>query len=302
MSKIAFIFPGQGAQYVGMGKDLYESFPAAREAFLEANDILGFDAAKLCFEGPAEELTATRNSQPAILAASIAALRAFQSSKGRGIIPSACAGLSLGEYSALVASGCISFKDALGLVRKRGEFMEEASLENPGKMAAIIGPAVGPLEDVTKNTGCEVANLNCPGQVIISGSVEAVDKAMEAAKTSLKAKCVPLAVRGPFHSSLMTKASRRLKDELAKTRPNKPQIPFVSNVTAAYADDADLIKNNLALQVNHRVLWDASIRLMMKDGILEYYEIGPGNVLNGLLKKIDKNLIVRNIDKLSDLE
>jgi len=291
--KTAFVFPGQGSQFVGMGKGI------AEKQLDQAGEILGFDLKKICFEGPEEELRRTEITQPAILTVSLAAY-AFMLDKGIPA-PSAVAGHSLGEYSALVAAGCISFRDAVKLVRQRGEFMEEASLENPGKMAAIIGPELGAVEDITKKTDCVIANLNCPGQVIISGSVSAVDKAMELAKLTLQAKCIPLAVSGPFHSPLMTKASDRLKEGLTKVRFSKPEIPFVSNVTTAYINDIDSIKNNLALQVKGRTLWEASIRLMMKDGIMEYYEIGPGNVLKGLLRKIDKNLTVRNIEKVSDL-
>ncbi len=301
MAKIAFIFPGQGAQYVGMGKDFFESHPTAKETFLEAGEILGFDIAKLCFEGPAEALAATKNSQPAILVASIAILRAFKSGQGKNIAPSACAGLSLGEYSALVAAGCLPFKDAVKLVRQRGQFMEEASLENPGKMAAIMGLELGAVEEITKETGSQIANLNCPGQVIISGSSEAVEKAIELAKQKGHVKSVFLAVSGPFHSSLMKRASERLSQELNKINLSKPVIPFISNVTATYIDDVSAIKKNLALQVNHRTLWESSIRLMMKDGITEFYEIGPGSVLKGLLRKIDSTLTVYNIEKSADI-
>jgi len=296
MSKIAFIFPGQGAQYVGMGKDFYDTFPTAKKTFDEASEILKFDIAKLCFEGPAEELTATKNSQPAILVTSIAILRAFKSGRGKDIKPSACAGLSLGEYSALVAAGSISFRDAVKLVRQRGQFMEEASLENPGKMAAIMGLELDAVEEITKEAGSQIASLNCPGQVIISGSSEAVEKAIELAKQKGPVKSVFLAVSGPFHSSLMTKASDRLDLELNKINLSKPTVPFISNVTATYIDDISSIKKNLALQVNHRTLWENSIRLMIKDGINAFYEIGPGSVLKSLLRKIDKTLMTYNIE------
>jgi len=301
MSKVAFIFPGQGAQYIGMGKDFYDNFPAARETFEEANEVLKFDIAKLCFEGPAEALTLTKNSQPAILVTSIAILRAFKSEQGKNIAPSACAGLSLGEYSALVAAGCLAFKDAVKLVGQRGQFMEEASKENPGKMAAIMGLELNTVEEITKEAGSQIANLNCPGQIIISGSSETVEKAIELAKQKGPVKFVFLAVSGPFHSSLMTKASERLSQELNKINLSKPAIPFISNVTAAYIDDVSAIKQNLALQVNHRTLWESSIRLMMKDGISKFYEIGPGKVLKGILRKIDSTLSVYNIEKPADI-
>jgi [acyl-carrier-protein] S-malonyltransferase len=285
-----------------MGKEIYDAFPIAKETYEKANEILGFDIAKLCFEGPAEKLTTTKNSQPAILVTSIAALHAFQSKSGKDMNPSACAGLSLGEYSALVAAGSLSFEDAVSIVKLRGQFMEEASLESPGTMAAIIGLEVGMVEEITKEAQSQVANLNCPGQVIVSGDSPAVEKTMELAKNKGAAKCIPLNVSGPFHSRLMDNANKRLREELKKISFNIPKAPFISNVTANYVNDVDSIKENLALQVNHRILWEASVRRMIQDGITDYYEIGPGKVLKGLLRKIDRSLNVRNIENPADID
>ncbi len=298
----ALIFPGQGAQVVGMGKDLYDNFAAARTVFDRANEILKFDLKKLCFEGPQEQLSTTQNSQPAILTASIAALRAFEASPlWAGVSPKFSLGLSLGEYTALVAAGAISFEDAIVLVRKRGELMEDASRKNPGKMACVIGMDVPAVESLCKGIGCEIANLNCPGQVVISGKANNVELFASLAKEKGAKRVILLDVSGPFHSSLMTPARDKLKDFIEKVQIQEPRLFFVSNVDANIQTDPVKIKNNLIAQVNSKTMWEGSIRLVAASGVKTFYEIGPGQVLKVLLKKIDPKLEVKNIGSAADL-
>ncbi len=299
----ALIFPGQGAQTVGMGKDLYDGFAAARTVFDRANEILKIDLKKLCFEGPQDQLSTTQNSQPAILTASVAALWALEASPlWSGITPKFSLGLSLGEYTALVAAGSISFEDALVLVRKRGELMEDASRKNPGKMACVIGMDVPAVESLCKGIGCEIANLNCPGQIVISGKTNNIELFASLAKEKGAKRVLILDVSGPFHSSLMTTARDKLKDYIEKVQILKPAIPFISNVDAKAQDDPAKIKENLTAQVNSKTMWEESIRLVAASGIKTFYEIGPGQVLKGLLKKIDPKLEVKNIGTAQDLQ
>jgi len=299
----AFIFPGQGAQFVGMGKDLYENFPAARAVLDKANELLKFDLKKICFEGPQEELSTTKNSQPAILAVSIAALKAFESTNlAAQFIPKFSLGLSLGEYTALVAAGSISFEDAIVLVRRRGEFMEDASKKNPGKMACVIGMDANAVGELCRGIGCEIANLNCPGQVVISGKTTNVELFASLAKDKGAKRVLMLDVSGPFHSSLMTQARDKLKDYIDKVNFTAPKISFISNVDAKAQTDPAQIKENLINQVNSRTLWEDSIRAVAGSGIKNFVEIGPGQVLKGLLKKIDPKLEVKNIGVAQDLQ
>lgn len=303
MVDAALIFPGQGAQSVGMGKDLYDNFSQAREVFDRADAILKFDLKKLCFEGPQEELSTTKNSQAAILTTSIAALRAFEASPFyAGFVPKFSMGLSLGEYTALVAAGSISFEDALVLVRKRGEFMEEASKKNPGKMACVIGMDTKIVEELCKGFGCEIANLNCPGQVVISGKVNNVELFASMAKDKGAKRVIMLDVSGPFHSSLMTSARDKLKEYIDNVRIGVPAIPFISNVDAKVQADPVKIKENLISQVNSRTLWEESMKLVVQAGVRTFLEIGPGQVLKGLAKKIDPKLEVKNIGTSQDLQ
>lgn len=302
MVDTAYIFPGQGAQYVGMGKDLYDAFPAAKAVFDTANAILKFDLAKLCFEGPQEELATTHNSQPAILAASIAALRAYEASGlAAQYAPKASLGLSLGEYTALVAAGSISFEDALVLVRKRGELMEDASRKTPGKMACVIGMEQPAVEELCKGLGCEIANLNCPGQVVVSGKTNAIELFASFAKDKGAKRVLMLEVSGPFHSSLMAPAAEKLRTAIEKVSFLAPRIPFVSNVDALFQTDPAAIKENLIAQVSSRTLWEKSVKLVAAGGVTTFLEIGPGQVLKGLLKKIDPKLAVKNIGTAADL-
>jgi len=298
----ALIFPGQGAQNVGMGKDLYDNFAAARTVFDSANEILKFDLKKLCFEGPQEQLSTTQNSQPAILTASIAALRVFEASPlWSGMTPKFSLGLSLGEYTALVAAGSISFEDALVLVRKRGEFMEDASRKNPGKMACVIGMDVQAIESLCKGIGCEIANLNCPGQVVISGKTNNIELFASLAKEKGAKRVLMLDVSGPFHSSLMTQARDKLKEYIEKMQIQEPKISFISNVDAKVQTEPMAIKENLIAQVNSKTMWEESVRLVEASGVKTFFEIGPGQVLKGLLKKIDPKLEVKNLGCAADL-
>ena len=303
MVEIAYIFPGQGAQFIGMGKDLYDNFPAARDIFDKANSILKIDVKKLCFEGPKEDLSTTANSQPAILTMSIAALRAYESSPLAGqYTPKFSLGLSLGEYTSLVAAGAISFEDALVLVRKRGEFMEEASRKNPGKMACVLGMELKAVEDLCKGIGCEIANLNCPGQIIVSGKANNIELFSSLAKDKGAKRVLMLDVSGPFHSSLMTAARDKLKDYIDKVQFSSPKMNFISNVDAKIQADPAVIKDNLIKQVNSKTLWEDSIKLAAQSGMKTFLEIGPGQVLKGLLKKIDPKLEVKNFGALQDLQ
>jgi [acyl-carrier-protein] S-malonyltransferase len=303
MNNIALIFPGQGAQFVGMGKELYDACPQAKEVFDKASEILKFDLKKMCFEGTQEELSSTKNSQPAILTTSIAALRAFEASTiYANYTPAYSLGLSLGEYTALVAAGCISFEDALVLVRKRGEYMEESSKKNPGKMACVMGMDVKAVEELCKGIGCEIANLNCPGQVVVSGKTNNIELLASFAKDRGAKRVLMLDVSGPFHSSLMLLAAEKLKTYIDKVNIQAPKLSFISNVDAKAQTEPTVIKCNLITQVSSKTLWEESIKGVAAQGITTFLEIGPGQVLKGLLKKIDPKLEVKNIAVPADLQ
>jgi len=304
MRRVCYLFPGQGAQYVGMGKDLYETCPESKSVFDEAENILpDMGIKKLCFEGPLEELTRTANSQVCILVASIAALKALNASvKCKVSSVTACAGLSLGELTSLVAAKSINFSDAVRLVRRRGELMEAASLKNPGSMASILGISLKDLKAVCSDSGAEIANLNCPGQIVISGTKKSVDACMALATKKGAKRSIPLNVSGAFHSSLMKEAAGLFKLELDKVRFSSPEIGIVSNVTADYEKQPEEIKENLVRQLYSPVRWEESIRRIAAEGVDAFFEIGPGKVLKGLLRRIDPDLRVSNIETLKDIE
>ncbi|MBU3177101.1 ACP S-malonyltransferase [Clostridium estertheticum] len=302
MSKIAFIFPGQGAQYIGMGKELFENIEECKNIFNIADKELNFELSKLCFEGEIEELNITENTQPAILTVSIAALMALQK---HGIKCDVTAGLSLGEYSALVCSGAMDFKDAVKLVKKRGRFMQEAVPVGIGTMAAIIGLETSLVEEAcneAKDSGIvEIANLNCPGQIVIAGEIAAVELACEKAKEKGAKRAIVLSVSAPFHSSMLKPAAQKLEIELRNISFNDMTIPLMTNVNGDYIKNKDDIKDNLRLQVMSSVLWETIIKRMIKDGIDTFVEIGPGKVLSGFVKKIDRKLTIVNIEDMDSL-
>lgn len=300
MERVAFVFPGQGSQYTGMGKDLYESFPESKRIFDAADSILDFPLTKLCFNGPDEELTQTINCQPAIFTVSVAALEAFCAC---GSIPCASytAGLSLGEYTALVAAGAMTFEDGLSLVALRARAMDEAAAKKPGKMSCILGLGLDKLESIVLESGVQIANLNCPGQVVISGETQAVDKANSLALAHGAKRAIGLGVSGAFHSCLMELAGQKLASAINDINIEKPKITVVSNVTALPVCAPDEIRENLIRQLTGSVFWEKSVRFMIGQGVNRFFEIGPGRVLKGLIRKIDPAVKVISIESREDV-
>jgi [acyl-carrier-protein] S-malonyltransferase len=303
MGSVAFIFPGQGSQYVGMGKQLYENSAVAREVFEQATDILGFDIKRLMFDGPQDELQQTRNCQPAIFIHSVACLKILQAlPRFTRLDVKFTAGLSLGEYTALVASGVCSFKEGLSLVKKRALLMEEASKANPGAMAAVLGLSREEVEKICQATGAEIANLNCPGQIVISGTADSVKKAQDMALAQGAKNVVVLGVSIASHSSLMRPIADDFKRELNLADFHPAEIPVISNVTAKEQIIPREIRNNLTEQLYSPVRWEDSVRYMAAEGVSTFFEIGPNKVLKGLLRRIDSSLKVVNIEKPKDFE
>lgn len=300
---IAFLFPGQGSQHAGMGKDLADNFVVARQVFEEANDTLGFDLASLCYNGPEEDLKLTTNTQPAILTTSVAALRVLEAETG--LVPAFAAGHSLGEYSALVCAGALAFADAVRIVRQRGSFMQQAVPVGTGSMAAILGLDLDALEavcsDAAQGQVVSPANYNSDGQVVIAGHTEAVERAIVLAKEKGAKRAMPLPVSAPFHCSLMVPAGERLADVLADIAVHEMALPVISNVEAKPNQDSSQVRDLLVRQVSAPVRWQETIACMVNLGVERYIEIGPGKVLSGLVKRMAKDSTIQNVQNVADI-
>jgi len=301
MIKTALLFAGQGAQVAGMGKDLAEKFPSAKAWFDRANAALGYNLAGICFNGPEAELTKTENAQPGIFLVSWVCFELLKK-KIPNLKFDATAGLSLGEFTALTAAGAMNFEDGLRVVRHRGKFMQEACDATCGGMAAIIGLDEIPTREVCAEAGVVLANLNCPGQLVISGEEEKIAKACELAKAKGARKAIPLPVAGAYHSPLMASAQSKLQSELAKIKISMPVVPVISNVTAQPHNSPAEISTRLVEQVTSSVLWENSMRYLLAQGFTRFIELGPGTALSGFIKRIDKSATMLNVVDTMSLE
>lgn len=304
MGKVAFVFPGQGAQAVGMGKDAFEASSSSKAIFDQADEVLGYRLSDLIFSGPEEELKLTYHTQPALLTVSIALIKWLTEA---GVKPDYVAGHSLGEYSALVAAGVLSFEDAVKTVRLRGEFMDQALPAGQGAMAAVLGAEREALTALCEQISAsvdvvELANVNCPGQIVVSGSKAGVAAVVERGKEAGAKRVIPLEVSGPFHSSLMKPAAARLLGVLERLTLQSPTVPVVVNVTAAPVQDKEQIRQLLAQQVYSPVLWEDSVRRLIADGVDTFVEIGSGSVLSGLIKKIDREVTCHTLNSVSAIQ
>lgn len=306
---LALVFPGQGSQSIGMGKDLADNFDVAREVFQEVDEAVSFNLSKLMFEGDIAELTQTQNAQPAIMATGIAAIKTLEKELGKSVqeMASYVAGHSLGEYTALCAAGALSVFDTAKLLKARGAFMQEASLKNPGAMAAVLGLTLPQVNELVSKASddqfkCFIANDNCAGQVVISGFNEAIDKAVTIAAEMGAKKCVKLPVSGGFHSPLMQEAAEKMAIQLAETNLKNPLLPVISNVTAEAETNAEKIKELLVAQVTGSVRWTESVEYMSMKGVTDFVECGNGKVLTGLIKRIAPSARLMNVSNAESVQ